>query len=77
MIPVVTVVPNPRGLPIAITHSPILSESEFPIRTSLIESCVSIFKRAKSVRASVPIILASYFFSLCKTIYISSSFLTT
>ena len=37
----------------------------------------SIFKRAKSVRASVPIILASYFFSLCKTIDISSAFLTT
>ena len=58
MIPEVTVPPNPNGLPIAITQSPILESSELPNFTGLNLSPVSIFKTAISERGSAPIIFA-------------------
>ena len=54
IIPVVTVAPNPRGLPIAITPSPILNLLEFPILTLFKFISADIFRRARSVLESVP-----------------------
>ena len=58
-IPAVTVPPRPSGLPIATTQSPISAVSELPNKIGVIFApFVSIFKSAKSVSGSVPIISA-------------------
>ena len=77
IIPVVTVVPNPSGFPIATTHWPIFKFSDLPIFNDFNFSSELIFNNATSVLLSVPTIFALYFFSLCKTISISSAFSIT
>ncbi len=58
-IPAVTVELNPKGLPTASTHSPILRSSLFP-KVIGVSFSASILIRARSVASSVPITLASY-----------------
>ena len=59
MIPVVTVLSNPRGLPIAIAHSPGLSRSELPKATAG-KLFASILTTATSVTGSLPKTLPWY-----------------
>ena len=54
IIPEVTVPPNPKGFPIAITQSPILASSEFPNLTGLNFSSELILRTAISESGSVP-----------------------
>ena len=58
IIPAVTVPPKPKGLPIAITQSPILALSEFPNFTGINLSSEIICKTAISDNGSEPTILA-------------------
>ena len=75
--PVVTVAPNPNGFPIAITPSPILNLSEFPILTLFKDVLLFIFKSAKSVLGSVPTTSASYLSSFSSTTDMSFAFSIT
>ena len=58
IIPEVTVPPNPKGFPIAITQSPTLALSEFANFTGLNISFESILRTAISAYGSAPIIFA-------------------
>ena len=62
IIPAVTVPPNPKGLPIAITQSPTLDLSESANETAFKGSFVFILITAISLVGSVPITFASYSF---------------
>ena len=74
IIPEVTVPPKPKGLPIAITQSPILALSESPNFTGIKVSSEIISKTATSERGSLPKTLAlNSFLPLTLTI-ISSAF---
>ena len=73
IIPAVTVPPKPKGLPIAITQSPILALSEFPNFTGLNLSSESICNTAISDNGSEPIILALYSLSSLNLTNISSA----
>ena len=77
IIPEVTVPPNPKGFPIAITQSPILALSEFPNLTGWNLSSDLIFKTATSDSGSAPIISALYSLSLLNLTTISSAPLIT
>ena len=57
--PAVTVPPNPKGLPIATTHSPTLDSLLLPKLTKGKLSLDSIFNRAKSILGSNPTTSAS------------------
>ncbi len=57
--PTVTLLPRPKGLPIAITHSPTSTWSESAISMTVRGSLGSIFSSATSVRASRPTSFAS------------------
>ena len=63
IIPDVTEVSKPKGLPIARTNSPTLTEEESPSSAG-VKLSASILIIAKSVCSSVPTIVASYFSSL-------------
>ncbi len=56
--PVVTVLARPKGLPMAMTVSPISSSSERPMGTAGSRSRVSSLSTARSEEGSVPISLA-------------------
>ena len=60
IIPDVTVPPSPKGLPIAITQSPILALLESPNLTEINLSLDLIWRTAISDKGSAPIIVASY-----------------
>ena len=60
IIPAVTVPPNPKGFPIAITQSPTLALSESANITAFKLSLVLILITAISLVGSVPKTLASY-----------------
>ena len=60
IIPAVTVPPKPKGLPIAITQSPILALLESPNFTGWNLSLDLICNTAISDKGSVPIIVALY-----------------
>ena len=63
-----TVPPKPKGLPIAITQSPILALSEFPNFTGVNLSSESICNTAISDNGSEPIILALYSLDMANAI---------
>ena len=71
IIPVVTVVPKPKGLPIATTHWPILIFLDFPKVISVNILSALILSRAKSVLLSNPTISALYLLSSINTTSIS------
>lgn len=58
IMPLVTELPRPKGLPMAKIHSPTLMLSELPNFTALSGSKGEIFRRDKSVLLSIPIISA-------------------
>ena len=59
IIPAVTLLSNPKGLPIAIANSPTCTESESP-SSAAVKPSLSILITAKSVCESVPTIFPSY-----------------
>ena len=77
MIPAVTVPPKPKGLPIAITQSPILDLFESPNFTGKNLSLDLICNTAISDKVSFPIIVASYSLSPLTLTRISSASLIT
>ena len=77
IIPEVTVPPKPKGLPIAITQSPILDLSEFPNLTGINFSSASICRTAMSDNGSFPIIFALYSSSPFTLTKMSSAFCIT
>ena len=77
IIPVVTVPPKPRGLPMAITTSPIRDFAESPKATKGSFCFTSIFSRARSVLGSVPTIFAGNSVLSESLTYISSEPVTT
>ena len=77
IMPEVTVPPNPKGLPMAITQSPILALFESPNFTGINLSSDCILSTAKSDKGSAPTILALYsLFPLTLTKISSAPFIT-